>query len=305
MAKKRILCFGSAGVRLDAAISAFPAKGEEIRSFSRYSLLPEGSGLALAMAAQFLGAEALLCAGVGDDFFGERLRALCREHGLDTRFLFPFKGERTTLALHFRESGAARRIYFEGAGEQLSQEEAEQAFLSLPDALLCSSELSGVVLPYVLGLAAKKETRVFYRENDEVHALPSPVFCYAVELEKALRLTGEKLHSDAACMRCAIKIAELVQTRYTLLFLPSGGIFLYDGTYGKILPPLPADPLDPEGAQEVFLAAFAVELLAGAPVQSAVSFAFAAKALTEAQRGYMESFPDRDEVQFLLRKSQS
>ena len=290
-------------MRLDAAVSAFPAKGEEIRSFSRYSLLPEGSGLALALAAQFLGAEALLCAGVGEDLYGERLRSICRGHGLDTRFLFSFRGERTSLALHFREKNAVRRLYFEGAGEHLSEEEVEQAFLSLPDALLCSSELDSAVLPFVLKLAEKKATKVFYRETGEVRPLTSPVFCYAVDAEKALRLTGDPFHSDSACMKSAIKIAQLVQTKYTVLFLPSGGIFLYDGTYGKILPPLPTEPLDPEGAKEVFLSAFAVELLSGESVQNAVSFAFAAKALTEAQRGYMESFPDRDEVLFLLRKS--
>ena len=303
MAKKRILSVGKAAVRLDSVLSRFPQKNEEITSFSRLNLALEGGGLAGALASSFLGAESLLCSATGDDLYGERLARILKEHGVDTRFLFSFKGDRTSLALHFREKeGGIRRIYYEGAAEHLSADEIEHAFLSLPDGVILSSDLSPDLIPAAARLAAEKEIPLFYLEEGEIRPLGAPAEVYAADFRSAMALTGDRTLSDGVCMKACIRITELIEAKNCLLFLPGGGVFHYDGRYGNILPSLPAEPIDEEGGKEVFLAALAVECTGGKPIAEAFPFAFAAKALAEAQVGFMESFPDRDEAELLMKK---
>lgn len=306
MPQKRILSLGRAAVRLDSVITRFPLDREEVTSYSRCSTVLEGAGLGSALASRFLGAEALLCSGVGEDLFGQKMIGILREHGVDTRFLFPFKGDRTSLAMHFREKGGgARRICFEGAGEHLSPDEIEHAFLSFPDAAIATSELSRELSQTAARLANEKEIPLFYRELEEVRPLGSPVFLYAIPVDRALRLTGDRTLSDAACMKACIRIAGIVEYTRAILFLPNGGVFLYDGRYGKILSGLPSEPIDEEGCDDAFLAALAVATAEGKDFSEALRFAFAAKALAGAQPGYMESLPDRDEVELLLNKTAS
>ena len=96
MSQKRILSLGRAAIRLDSVISRFPLPNEEITSFSRCNTVPEGCGTACALASRFLGAQALLCSGVGEDLFGQKMTAILREHGVETRFLLPCtSGKRT------------------------------------------------------------------------------------------------------------------------------------------------------------------------------------------------------------------
>ncbi len=304
MAQKRILSLGRAAVRLDSVIGRFPMPNEEITSYSRCSIVLEGSGTACALASRFLGAESLLCSGVGDDLFGQKMIETFRDHGVETRFLFPFKGDRTTLAMHFREKGGAlRRIFFEGAGEHLTTDEVEHAFLSFPDAAIASSELPRELVKTASLTAAEKKIPLFFLELDEVRPLEGGAFLYAVSSEKALRLTGDRTLSDAACMKACIRIAEFTPFSYCVIFLPNGGIFLYDGRYGKIHSGFSSEPIDEEGCDEAFLSALAVETAGGRTLAEALPFAFAARALTGAQPGYMESLPDRDEVELLLKNA--
>jgi len=303
MAKKRILSIGKAAVRLDSVMARFPMKNEEVSSFSRLNLALEGGGLAGALSSAFLGAESLICSAAGDDLYGEKLGAILRSNGVDTRFLFSFKGDRTSLAMHFREKeGGVRRIYYEGAAEHLSEEEIEHAFLAFPDAAIVSSDLPPELIPVSARLANENSVPLFYHEGAGVRPLGAPAYLYAASSRSAMTLTGDRTLSDAVCMKACIRISEMIRAEHILLFLPGGGVFHYDGRYGNVLPSLPSEPIDEEGGKDVFLSALAVEICGGKSLSDALPFAFAAKALAEAQVGFMESFPDRDEVELLLKK---
>ena len=84
---KRILVIGSANIDFIVKTPYVPERGETLVAEGGYSLMPGGKGANTAVAVSRLGAQAVFCSRVGDDAYGERLKKIYAENGIDLRFV--------------------------------------------------------------------------------------------------------------------------------------------------------------------------------------------------------------------------
>ena len=98
--------------------------------------------LILRVAAALLGAQVMLCARVGDDQHGKRLRKLYGDCGIDLRFIHIDSLSQTGLAVVIVEkNGVNRIVVYPGANSRLSDRDIEEAFAVRPEAVLTQFEI--------------------------------------------------------------------------------------------------------------------------------------------------------------------
>ena len=130
---KRILVIGSANIDFIVKTPYVPERGETLVAEGGYSLMPGGKGANTAVAVSRLGAQAVFCSRVGDDAYGERLKKIYAENGIDLRFVRTDKIGQTGLAVVLVEKdGANRIIVYPGANLLGLPEPTRVLYLDMP-----------------------------------------------------------------------------------------------------------------------------------------------------------------------------
>ena len=94
---KRILVVGSANIDFIIRTPYIPQSGQTLVAEGNYSLVPGGKGANTAVAVSRLGTQAVFCSRVGDDAYGDRLKKIYAENGIDLRFVKTDRIEQTGL----------------------------------------------------------------------------------------------------------------------------------------------------------------------------------------------------------------
>jgi fructokinase len=109
-----ITCMG------ECLIDFLPVKQPEEEASSDFRMHPAGSILNVAVGLARLGQKTTFSCKIADDSFGRILRAYITAEKIDTRFLIPVSGGRSTLAFVAMEGGnPVFNFYGEGAADTL------------------------------------------------------------------------------------------------------------------------------------------------------------------------------------------
>lgn len=274
-----------------------------------------GAPAIFAGACARLGAPTALIGTVGDDAFGRLIRRQGQRDGLDLTYLLTDPARATGCAFVAYDMAGRRDFVFHvreaAAGVAPPSWSPAEALAAVEWLHICGSTLAisprwwdvaqqaalrarerGAhvsfdpnVRPELLGGRSVAEVcGPFLRLADIV--LPSGA--------EAAMLTGEP-NAEAGCVRLLEFGAEVVVLKRGPL-----GATLFTAAGSEEIAPFAVAEIDPTGAGDVFAAALASALLAGAPLREAVRQASAAGARAVTAQGPLEGAPTREELMAFL-----
>lgn len=306
-----VVCIGECLVDLIAE------DGLDLSRAERFAIREGGAPANVAVALARLGVPVQLCAVVGRDPFGHRLKALLEEEGVDTRALRLASEAATTLALAWtNERGDGEFQLLRLADRLLSSRDVEVARPWEAAALVCGSVI----------LADTGSRRGAVAALDVANSNGVPVV-FDVNLRPALwpsmaqvRVTIEGFLASARVIKVSMDdargvwgaetpeevFAQLARYAARLVVLTDGGRGVWyrnEREEPVALPVYPVEVVEPTGAGDAFTAALVSRLLARhwAPVEEAdIRFAMAAGALATTKAGAWPGLPTADAVEAFL-----
>jgi ribokinase len=305
---KPIVIVGSLNMDFVAQIEKLPMPGETV-SGSAFQMLPGGKGANQAYAVGRLGGRGKMLGRVGEDVFGERLKASLESVGIDVSGVLTSPGEATGVALILVAAGGQNQIVvIPGANGTFSPRDLESCSEAIREGYLLmqlESPKETVELAAVIGIARNMVTIL---DPAPVRQL-SPLLLKNVDVltpneSEALVILG---HPGST-----ISLAEAPQVAQTLLKLGpkrvilklgEKGVWLADDRRSRHFPSRKVEPIDVTAAGDTFNGALAVALAEGKPLEEAISFANCAAAISVTRLGAQTSIPTRSEVEVLLAMS--
>lgn len=304
--RTRILTIGTAGMVTALRCGHYPAQGEEVTA-DKFCMWPGGRGLLSAIAASKLGGDSLLCAAVGDDWFGPSVKEYAsgsKDFRIDTRFMCEILGGQTSVSTLIRTPAEETVMSVPAVSYNIPEDTVEEAIgMSLPDSVLIQcgnispeTAISGTAhanrldIPVILDLIGTDGDFPLekFKRSDIVILSDS----------SAQALSGVSISGEQSALRAAGVIERRLSVRYTLIMLGERrGIFLSDNKYHNIFPYLiTAGTTDSMGADETFIASLALDYTRGIKdmgrdIDHAVKYALLARAWTLSHHGLASSMP--------------
>jgi len=297
--KHRILVVSSANIDFVQRMARLPQQGETVLADATCKYVAGGKGSNSVVTFARLGADAVFCAKVGRDENGARLKRLYAEEGIDTRFVFEDPAAPTGLAsiLVEDEDGANRIIVYPGANSTLTDEEA---FTCYPDGVFLQLEIPEQAVYAAARFAREKDIPLFVdagpvRPGFSLEGIGKAEILSPNETECAA-LTGIYPDNVEDCLKAAIRLAGMVETKYVVLKLGGRGSFVYDGKYYHLVPAHKVQAVDTTAAGDVFTAALSYAYLQKCDILEAARFATYVAAVSVTREGAVPSVPTLQQV---------
>lgn len=279
-----IVSFGSLNQDLAVRLAHLPAPDETILATGDASYRG-GKGHNQALAAARLGAPVAMVGRVGDDDAGRWLQGGLASGGVDVSQLLAIPDIRTGTALCLLDdAGQVAIVVVPGANATVDVATAEAAIELLADARV-------LLLQGEVAVAASVRAAALVRAaGGAVIANPAPV------------------PDDAEALLAAADIVVVNRVEATALGLAASERVVVtlgaDGVAvaGEQIAAYPAEPVDPTGAGDTFVAALATALSEGAALVEAARFAAAAGACAVEVAGAEPSLPTRAMVEARMRR---
>lgn len=279
-----IVSVGSINLDLAVRLAHLPAPDETISATGDASYRG-GKGHNQALAAARLRAPVAMVGRVGEDDAGRWLRAGLADAGVDVSQLLAVDGARTGTALCLLDdAGQVAIVVVPGANATVDAAAADAAAELLADAgvLLLQGEV-----PVVASVRAAALVRA---AGGTVIANPAPVPADAQALLAAADIVVVN-RVEAAALGLA------ASDRVVVTLGADGAVVA-----GERIAAYPAEPVDPTGAGDTFVAALATAVYEGAELVEAARFAAAAGACAVEVAGAEPSLPTRAMVEARMRR---
>jgi ribokinase len=298
----RVAVIGSTNLDFTVRVPRLPRPGETI-SGGGLVVSPGGKGANQAAAARRLGAEVRFVTLLGEDPFGDRLRAALIDAGLPDDGLLRTADAPTGVALVVVDPQGRNQIAVApGANHGLTTARvaAHAAALQWADVVLLQLETPIDTVRWALGEARRlHKTTILNPAPARVLPLPPdvlPLVSYLTpnETEAAL-LTGGDV-SDLAGAERAARALVVAGTGAVIVTRGEAGALLVSAARSIPVPGFAVSPVDTVGAGDAFNGGLAAALAAGVPVEDALLVANAAGGLACTRPGALEALPTREEV---------
>lgn len=280
----KVVSFGSLNYDLSIWLDRLPGPDETLRA-QRMEAFSGGKGANQATAAARLGARAHMVGCVGNDDRGRWLLDVLNGSGVDTSRV-RITEEPTGTAVPLITPADVSIVIVAGANASTGIADADAAaqVIAAADVLLLQGEVGAAGARRAAQAARSGGTAVVFN--------PAPVDPFLVEA--VVPLTDVLVMNRAEQAQVAAIGPETGQCE-TVITLGSRG-----AQVGKVVvPPYPANVVDPTGAGDAFCGALGVSLAEGRPLIEAVRFANAAGALAVGIPGAQPSMPTRRAVEAL------
>ncbi|WP_419926738.1 ribokinase [Candidatus Poriferisocius sp.] len=281
----KVVSFGSLNYDLAIWLDRLPGPDETLRA-RRIEAFSGGKGANQATAAARLGAQAHMVGCVGDDDRGRWLLDVLSASGVDTsRVRITETPTGTAVPLIAPEDVSIVIVAGANASTGIADAEGAAEIIAAADVLLLQGEVAAAGARRAAQAARSGGTTVVFN--------PAPVDPFLVEAVAPL--------TDVLVMNRAeqAQVAAIgPETGHCETVITLGGRGAQVGEV--VVPPLPAEVVDPTGAGDAFCGALGVALAEGRPLIEAARFANAAGALAVATPGAQPSMPTRAAVDSLL-----
>lgn len=302
MAKPRILTVSSANIDFMARMPTIPSAGQTLKCEDGYEYIPGGKGANSALAVQRLGGDSVFCAKLGSDTHGARLANIYSEAGINTRFVTADKRERTGLALVMVEANGNNRIVaYPGANRRLAPTDVEYALTCYPDAMILQFEIPTETVLSAASYAREAGVPIIVDAGPAVKNFPleelGPVEIFSPNETEAYAYTGIHPTTPEKCLKTCMALSQRIKAKYYVLKLGERGVYLYDGTFFRVIAPYNVDAVDTTAAGDVFTAALTLEYIRSGDIRRACEYANIAGAITVTREGAFTSVPTVEEMQ--------
>lgn len=297
---KPIVVIGSINMDLVSKACRIPMPGETItgKDFQMYS---GGKGANQAVGVARLGYPCMLLGMVGDDIFGQKLRATLKEFGVDVAHLGQASAATGTASIVVDDHGENCIIVTPGANGEVTQSYLESKLDVLLSAgmVLLQLEIPSATIEWVV---QQCETYGIPVMLDPAPAQPlSPAILGSItwftpnQTEAAFYSHGApSLEETVAKLRQA-GLHNIILKRGS-----EGAIVAKNNTHAEFIPAFAVQAVDSTAAGDAFNAAFAVALMKGEAPAAAARFASAAAALSVTRPGAQSSLPSASELTAFL-----
>jgi len=298
-----IVVFGSINIDLVVRTPRLPAPGETLTGHTFFTA-PGGKGANQAVACARLGAPTRMVGRVGDDLFGEQLRASLRSFGVQDDGVLTTPGPSGVALIAVDDTAENTIVIVPGANGAVSIADIPRLERALDGARALLLQLE-VPIETVVAAARAAHTRGVTVILDPAPALPLPDELYALadiitpNEHEATTLTGIAVHDDQGAIAAARALIARGARRVALK-LGARGALTADAEGEQFWSPFTVTPVDTVAAGDAFNGGLAVALSEGRSFNEAIRWGLAAGALSVTRHGAQPSMPERNEVLTLL-----
>jgi ribokinase len=295
----KLLVVGSLNMDLVVNIARHPQIGETILG-GKFSTFPGGKGANQAVAAARMGAAVKMIGRVGQDGFGDELRASAAKDGIDIHYVAVDKHEATGVALITVDTlGQNTIVVASEANLALTPQDlhaAKTAFVNA-DVLVTQLESPLETVSEALSLAQEHGLKVVLN--------PAPAQLLSAELlskvdylipneREAMQVVGAETLASAIDQLLGLGVRNLIIT------LGEKGVLIITSDGRRQIPAYAVKAIDTVAAGDAFVGAFATGLAEGMNIEEAVHFGNAAAAISVTRHGAQPSLPMRKEINEFL-----
>jgi ribokinase len=307
-----IVVVGSLNMDLVVRMPKIPRPGETLLG-GVFKTFPGGKGANQAVAAVRMGVPVTMIGCVGNDAFGQEMRATLAREGIITTHVLVHPDEATGVALIQVDAQGQNSIAVaSGANFCLTSADVEKAMHTV-------GEFDALVMPLETPLETiYTSARIAFDKGAKVLLNPAPAQVLEKDLlelvdvllpneYEAALMTGIPLQSAADTRRAAEKLLSL-GPKNLIVTLGNQGAMLFNEkiNQGMIIPAFQVQTIDTTAAGDCFVGALAVGICEGKSLPVAAEFASAAAAISVTRVGAQPSLPRREEVeQFMQERSKS
>ncbi|MFC7420783.1 ribokinase [Iodobacter arcticus] len=292
----KVVVVGSINMDLVVHTQQFPRMGETLIG-EQFATHPGGKGANQAVAAQRLGASVAMVGCIGNDEFGQALKAGLVAEGIDTRWLKTSPDTATGVALITLCLGDNAIVVVPGANHQLSPSDINAAEAAFIDADVILAQLE-IPLDTVMASArlAQKHGKPFFLNPAPAQALPAELLALCTLLTPNEFELLEALGEADGDWKAVLAKHAAVMTKGS-----DGAWFNQDGEL-QHQAGFKVDLVDSTGAGDTFNGALATFWQLG--ISEATKRASAAGALSVTRAGAQGGMPTLAELEQFL-KTQS
>ena len=300
MSTKPVVVIGSSNMDLVIRSGHIPRPGETVLG-GEFVMVAGGKGANQAVAAARLGARTWFVARVGDDPFGEKMRANFAAEGIETGYVTVDKKHASGVAtITVDSSGENAIVVAPGANAALCPEDIRAAaeLIRSADSVLMQLEIPLETVMEAAAVAAEAGVRVILdpaparelpRELLQNVSLLTP---NETEAEMLTGIGGDTL--EAAREQASALLAMGVEA--VLITRGARGSLLAGSNGEKCFDAQTVTPVDSTAAGDCFNGALAAKLATGATLDEAIVFAGKAAAISTTRVGAQDSLPGAGEV---------
>jgi len=302
MSEKRIWAIGSIGIDMLAFAPQLPKAGETVAG-NHFLTAPGGKGLNQAIACARLGAPTSMVGCRGDDTFGQQVTSYMQDAGVDVSRVRTAAGMHTGTAVIFVADGGENSIVVVlGANSKVEAAELEALPYGAGDVVIAQFEipLASTLAAFKAAHAKKAKTILnpspIMEGAEALMALADYVILNEVELTS---YSGQKVTvdtPDAEIISVARSLIKFTAQTIIVTLGPRGAIAI-TGREQASVPGHRVLAIDTVGAGDTFAGGFAVRLLAGDSLFSALDFANKAASLSVQKQGAAPSIPTLADIQ--------
>jgi len=298
-----VVVFGSINMDLVVRTPRLPTPGETLTGHTFFTA-PGGKGANQAVACARLGVPTRMVGRVGDDLFGEQLRASLRSFGVQDDGVLTTPGPSGVALIAVDDTAENTIVIVPGANGAVSIADIPRLERALDGARALLLQLE-VPIETVVAAARAAHTRGVTVILDPAPALPLPDELYALadiitpNEHEATTLTGIAVHDDQGAIAAARALIARGARRVALK-LGARGALTADAEGEQFWSPFTVTPVDTVAAGDAFNGGLAVALSEGRSFNEAIRWGLAAGALSVTRHGAQPSMPERNEVLTLL-----
>jgi ribokinase len=301
----RILVIGSINMDLVVRAGSMPMPGETVLG-GDFTTSPGGKGANQAVAAQRLGGAVTLIGRVGDDAFGEQLRAGLGEEGIDVEHVETTDNAPTGVAFIIVDTqGENSIVVASGANSLVTPDDiyCHERLFEAHDVLLLQLELPCPTVRAAIELARKHGLKTLLDPAPAMKHFPDELCCVDIispNVSEAEILTGRKAVEERVDKLVASDLIERGAKNAVLKLGSRGSMVVCGDGHMYRVGPYKVDVVDTTAAGDAFSAALAVSVATGKGLHEAAKIANAAGALACTKLGAQSAMPRDYEVKMLM-----
>lgn len=295
----KLLVVGSLNMDLVVSVALHPQIGETILG-GKFDTIPGGKGANQAVAAARMGASVIMIGRVGQDGFGDELRASAVKDGIDIQYVGVDKQQATGVALITVDArGQNTIVVASGANHTLTPQDlhSAQAAFAMADVMVTQLESPLETVREALTLAEKYKLQVVLNPAPAQlldAELLSKVDFFIPNEREAMQVAG------ADTLETAIEKLLGMGVRNLIITLGEKGVLVVTADGRKQIPAYLVQAVDTVAAGDAFVGAFATGISENLGVDAAVRLGNATAAISVTRHGAQPSLPRREEVNEFL-----
>lgn len=290
----KVLNFGSLNLDYVYSVDHMVTPGETLAS-SGMNMFCGGKGLNQSIALAKAGVRVFHAGMVGEE--GDPLLALCRESGVDDKYIKKIPGKSGHTIIQVDRNGQNCILLYGGANRSITKEYADEVLADFGrgDILLLQNEVN--LLDYMIDRAYEKGMMVILNPSPYDQAVKA---CDLTKVSMFLlnEVEGEQIAGEAEADKILEKLRELYPQTKVVLTLGREGSVYQDGENRYRQRSYRVKAIDTTAAGDTFTGYFIASVLVeGRPVPEGLDFAAKAAAIAVSAEGAAASIPLRKEVE--------